>query len=46
MDYKLEDQEADLIVKALGELPYKVSANLIVNLQKQFQDNHKQETDE
>jgi len=34
--FKLTSEEADLIVKALGELQYKTSTRLIANLQMQY----------
>ena len=34
----LTEQEANLIVSALGEVPYKMSAKLISNLQMQYQE--------
>ena len=37
LSFKLTTVEADLIVKSLGELPYRASAQLIANLQMQFQ---------
>lgn len=36
LKFELTAAEADLIVKSLGELPYKVSNDLIVKLQSQF----------
>jgi len=37
LNFKLTQEEADLIVKSLGELPYRTSAQLIANLQLQYQ---------
>ncbi len=35
---KFTEAEANLMIDALGDRPYKVTANLISNLQKQYQD--------
>ncbi len=37
LTFNINQAEADLIVRALGELPYKTSFALITNLQNQYQ---------
>jgi len=41
LTFNLTRQEADLIVQALGEQPYKISAKLISSLQMQYQQQQK-----
>ena len=36
--FKLNETNANIIMKGLGELPSKITLQLILNLQKQFQD--------
>jgi len=39
MKFELTEQEADLVVRALAELPAKLSMNLIMKFQQQFTEN-------
>ena len=36
--YNLTDEEADLIIRQLEELPHKTSDKLIINMRSQYQD--------
>lgn len=40
-DFKLTQQEADIIVKALGEQPYKLTAGAIQTMQMQYNEQSK-----
>jgi len=41
MKYELTEQEANIILKALSEMPFKVSCELIPKIQNQFQEGQK-----
>ena len=46
MNYELNEQEANLIIQGLAELPAKLSMNLIGKIQAQWQAEKKKQYDE